>query len=156
MDRELRENGLRRFTKGIVDVLVILVLALFISRYVADPMRVIGLSMKPTLNADDRVLVNRISNNIRGVRRLEVVVFESDGQEYIKRVIGLPGECVQIKDGIVYIDDEKLDGIDKILQPGLAGNPIRLGEDEYFVLGDNTTNSEDSRYSKIGNIKKNK
>lgn len=151
------ENGIRRFTKTIIDVIVILILALFISRYVGGPFKITGHSMEPTLTAGDRVLVDRISNNIRSIKRFELILFtidEKDSTPYVKRVIGLPGETVQIKDGLVYINDKKIDmgKLDKVLQPGLAKHPITLGKDEYFVLGDNSTGSEDSRYLNIGNI----
>ncbi len=153
------ENGIRRFTKTIIDVIVILILALFISRYVGGPFKITGHSMEPTLSAKDRVLVDRISNNIRSIKRFELILFtidEKDSTQYVKRVIGLPGETVQIKDGLVYINDKKIDmgKLDKVLQPGLAKHPITLGKDEYFVLGDNSTGSEDSRYLNIGNISK--
>ena len=151
------ENGIRRFTKTIIDVIVILILALFISRYVGGPFKITGHSMEPTLTAGDRVLVDRISNNIRSIKRFELILFtidEKDSTQYVKRVIGLPGETIQIKDGLVYINDKKIDmgNLDKVLQPGLAKHPITLGKDEYFVLGDNSTGSEDSRYLNIGNI----
>ena len=154
------ENGIRRFTKTIIDVIVILILALFISRYVGGPFKITGHSMEPTLTAGDRVLVDRISSNIRNIKRFELILFtidEKDSTQYVKRVIGLPGETVQIKDGFVYINDTKINmgSLDKVLQPGLAKNPITLGKNEYFVLGDNSTGSEDSRYLNIGNINKN-
>lgn len=153
------ENGIRRFTKTVIDVIVILILALFISRYVGGPFKITGHSMEPTLLAGDRVLVNRISNNIRSIKRFELILFtidEKDSTQYVKRVIGLPGETIQIKDGLVYINNKKIDmgDLDKVLQPGLAKHPITLGKDEYFVLGDNSTGSEDSRYLNIGNINK--
>lgn len=154
------ENGIRRFTKTIIDVIVILILALFISRYVGGPFKITGHSMEPTLTAGDRVLVDRISNNIRSIKRFELILFtidEKDSTQYVKRVIGLPGETIQIKDGLVYINNEQIDmkGLEKVLQPGLAKHLITLGKDEYFVLGDNSTGSEDSRYLNIGNIRKN-
>ena len=153
------ENGIRRFTRTIIDVIVILILALFISRYVGGPFKITGHSMEPTLLAGDRVLVDRISNNIRSIKRFELILFtidEKDSTQYVKRVIGLPEETIQIKDGFVYVNDKKIDmgDLDKVLQPGLAKHPITLGKDEYFVLGDNSTGSEDSRYLNIGNINK--
>jgi signal peptidase I len=153
------DNALRRITKEIINVIVILVLALFISRYVGAPFKITGHSMEPTLMSEDRVLVNRISNNMRKIKRFELVLFQVDGEqttEYVKRVVALPGETIQIKDGIIYINNEAIDmgSLDKILQPGLAQTPITLGNDEYFVLGDNSTGSEDSRYSNIGNVKR--
>jgi signal peptidase I len=153
------ENGLRHITKEIVNVIVIIIFALFISRYVGTPFKITGHSMEPTLMSGDRVLVNRISNNMRKIKRFELILFQIDGEqttEYVKRVVALPGETIQIQNGIIYINDEAIDmgSFDKILQPGLAQTPITLGEDEYFVLGDNSTGSEDSRYLNIGNVKR--
>ena len=75
----------------------------------------------------------------------------------VKRVIGLPGETVQIKNGQIYIDDKPLEadkGLGQVSLAGLAENPVVLEEDEYFLLGDNRDSSEDSRFVKIGNVKR--
>ena len=93
-------------------------------------------------------------------KRFDIIVFpypKEPDKHYIKRVIGLPGETVQIIDGYVYINGEKLDesyGSDVMNTAGIAQDPIVLGPDEYFVLGDNRNNSEDSRYAAVGNIKR--
>ena len=76
---------------------------------------------------------------------------------YLKRVIGLPGEKIQIKSGYVYINDvllEEDEHYDKIADPGIAEMEIKLGNDEFFVLGDNRNNSEDSRSGNIGPVKR--
>ena len=91
----------------------------------------------------------------------DVVVFKPNGNEnaqyYVKRVVAVPGDTVQIKEGRLYVNNELADDdgtYDKIADPGLAVNEILLQEDEYFVLGDNRNNSEDSRSANIGNIRK--
>ena len=74
----------------------------------------------------------------------------------MKRVIGLPGETVQIIGGLVYIDGAPLEdesGLGQVSLAGRAGSPITLGEDEYFLLGDNRDSSEDSRFANVGNVK---
>ena len=87
-----------------------------------------------------------------------MVVFEREDHKFnVKRVIGLPGEVVQIIDNLVYINDEPLEaenGLNQVVLAGIAENPVTLGEDEYFLLGDNRDGSEDSRFVNIGNVKR--
>ena len=120
-------------------------------------MTVSGNSMSPLLNADDVVLVNQLSYDLGKPDRFDVVVFRrEDGKANIKRIIGLPGETVQIRGGQVYINGEVLPDereLGTVSLAGLAENPITLGEDEYFLLGDNQNSSEDSRFSNVGNVK---
>ena len=117
---------------------------------------VIGVSMEPTLCNSQEVFINKLAYLVLSPGRGDVVVFQPNGNEnahyYVKRIIGLPGETVQIRGGQVYIDGEKLEGyeFDKIETAGLAETPYLLGDDEYFVLGDNRNNSEDSRSGNIG------
>lgn len=123
--------------------------------------KVIGVSMEPTLHNSQTVLVDKLSLFIFSPKRNNVVVFLPNGNKnshyYIKRVVGLPGETVQIKNGHIYINGELLENQEKygkIESPGLAENPFVLGEKEYFVLGDSRNNSEDSRSGNIGGVKK--
>jgi len=122
---------------------------------------VIGSSMEPILYNGQEILINRFVYFLSEPKAGDVVVFLPNGNEnshyYVKRVIAVPGDTVQIVDGIVYVNSEPYeDGnlYDRIDNPGIAGNPIVLGEDEYFVLGDNRNNSEDSRSSNIGVVLK--
>ena len=101
---------------------------------------------------------SRLSYDLGSPKRFDVVVFErEDKKPNVKRVIGLPGETVQIKNGQIYIDDKPLEadkGLGQVSLAGLAENPVVLDEDEYFLLGDNRDSSEDSRFVKIGNVKR--
>lgn len=112
--------------------------------------------MAPGLPPDSVVLMNRLVYDYGNPKRFDVVVFERDDKKSnVKRVIGLPGEMVQIKGGSIYINDELLEteeGLSHVSLAGLAENPVRLEEDEYFLLGDNRDSSEDSRFANIGNV----
>ena len=122
--------------------------------------QVVGPSMNTTLADGETVLVNKLYGTLIQPKRYDVIAFKQIdfGSYYeIKRVIGLPGETVQIKDGKVYINGEVLEDSpieDKIRVAGLAEREIKLSKNEFFVLGDNVNNSEDSRYSNVGNVAK--
>ena len=122
---------------------------------------VIGDSMEPALHNGQEILMNRILYRISTPKRGDVVVFLPNGNQnthfYVKRVVGLPGETVQLREGNVYIDGVVLDEdelFDKIADPGIAQNEVLLEGDEFFVLGDNRNSSEDSRSGNIGAVKK--
>ncbi len=152
------EDAIRFVTRWIVDVIVVVILAMFLVQYMGVNHEVIGHSMEPAFEAGDQVLVNQIAYKIGKPDRFDVVVFRSRSKEeqlYMKRIIGLPGEKIQIQNGNVYINDQFLDmgeDAERINLPGIADNPIVLAENEYFVIGDNYDSSEDSRFSNIGNV----
>ena len=119
-----------------------------------------GDSMNPALKNGDVVLVNRLVYQIKSPARGDIVVFRPGGNEKthysIKRVVGLPGETVQIIDGSVYIDGEKAESdiyTSDIEYAGTAEEPVELGEDEYFVIGDSAGVSDDSRTEDVGNVR---
>ena len=141
-------------------------LASFVTTYVAHQTTVEGESMEPTLTDGDSVIIQRLSYYFTDPKRYDVVVFPvnyDDASEektyYIKRVIGLPGETVQIIDGSVYINNEKLSddkyAATSINEAGIAESPLVLGENQYFVMGDNRNMSTDSRNSYVGLVNKN-
>ena len=142
----------------IVYIAIIIGLTWLIITFVGQRTRVSGHSMEATLHDGDNLIVDKLSYHFREPKRFEIIVFPYRHKEntyYIKRIIGLPGETVHVKDGYVYINGEKLDenyGLEVMEDAGIAAEPIELGEDEYFVLGDNRNHSSDSRDPSVGNI----
>ena len=117
---------------------------------------VVGSSMEPTLYNGEEVLLNRIVYQFSAPARGDVIAFHPNGDAnthlYVKRIVGLPGETFQIKQGSVYINGEMYAMDTMTNDPGIAVEPVNLGDDEYFVMGDNRDNSEDSRSANIGNV----
>lgn len=140
----------------IIYIVLIVGISLLIITFVGQRTRVDGHSMETTLSDGDNLIVDKISYRFRDPKRFEIIVFPYQYEEntfYIKRIIGLPGETVQVVDGYVYINGELLDehyGNELMAEPGIAADPITLGEDEYFVLGDNRNHSSDSRAESVG------
>ena len=129
--------------------------------FVGQRTEVEGASMENTLHNGDNLIVDKLSYRFHDPERFDIIVFPfqfQDNTYYIKRIIGLPGETVQIMDdGSIYINGEKLEenyGME-VIKPetiGRAAEPIELGDDEYFVMGDNRNNSSDSRTDMVCNI----
>lgn len=149
------DSLLRRVVSWVTDIIVVIALGCFTVYAFGNQVMVSGNSMSPLLNSQDVVLVNRISYDLGKPDRFDVVVFQrEDGKANIKRIIGLPGERVQIQNGDIYINGQVLEHQQgEITLAGIAENPITLGSDEYFLLGDNQNSSEDSRFSNVGNVK---
>ena len=144
-------------------LLGVLCLTWLVITFVGQRTEVDGSSMEPMLSNGDNLIVDKISYRFRDPQRYDIIVFPFKYQEntyYIKRIIGLPGETVQIDEkGNIYINGEVLPEnygreIIRADTVGVAVNPIVLGDDEYFVMGDNRNNSTDSRTEIVGNIKR--
>ena len=140
-------------------LLIVLVLTFLIVTYVGQRTKVIGSSMEPMLTDGDNLIVDKISYRFEDPKRFDIIVFPfryAEKTYYIKRIIGLPGETIYIdEEGTIYIDGKVLEesyGKEVIIDPGRAYEPVTLGEDEYFVMGDNRNNSSDSRDPVVGNI----
>jgi signal peptidase I len=137
------------------------VIAVLLVMAVGIKTSMVGSSMEPELFSGQEVFIDRLSYNFVKPRRGEVVVFRPNGNEnahlYIKRVIGVPGDTIEIKNGVLYLNDEPKPELfaDRIAEGGVAVEKITIPEDEYFVMGDNCNNSEDSRSPNLGNVKGN-
>ena len=157
--KKISSNTIREIFGWIFGVFTAIFLAFVVVFSVGMNTGVIGVSMEPTLYNGQEILINRFVYNLSSPKRGDVIVFLPNNNQnthyYVKRVVGLPGETVQIKSGRVYIDGVLYeDKFDKIADPGIAENEIKLGTDEYFVLGDNRNNSEDSRSGNVGLVTK--
>ena len=152
------KNIVKELSAWLIYILVIIVISYLVITFVGQRTQVSGSSMETTISDGDQLIVDKISYRFRDPNRYDIVVFPYQYEKntyYIKRIIGLPGETVQIVDGYVYIDGQKLDehyGNEVMENPGLAADPVVLGDDEYFVLGDNRNNSQDSRAANVGVI----
>ncbi len=165
------ENKERKLFKEIIGnilfLLAVVIVTLLLIRFVGQRTMVSGGSMEPTLSNGDNLITDKITYRFREPERFDIIVFPVENSEYsqgdnfyIKRIIGLPGETVYIDEkGVIYINGSVLaEGYGREViaseRRGLAASEIVLTEDEYFVLGDNRNNSEDSRSPMVGNIKK--
>ena len=167
---EKKELTTKDIIKEVINTILyfagVLLAALLIVMFVVQRTQVDGESMEPTLYNGENLMVDKLSYRFRDPERFEIIVlrpFENDTKTlYIKRIIGLPGETVQIEaDGTILINGEKLyEGYGKeVIQAdkrGRAAQEVQLGEDEYFVMGDNRNNSGDSRDKNVGNIQRSK
>ena len=154
---------MKEFLNTAIYLLCVLGAVWLVITFVGQRTEVEGASMENTLHNGDNLIVDKLSYRFRDPERFDIIVFPFQYQTntyYIKRIIGLPGETVQImEDGSIYINGEKMEESygREVIQPetiGRAAEPIVLGEDEYFVMGDNRNNSSDSRTDIVGNIKR--
>lgn len=155
---EEERSVLREVMSFLLYIVIVAGCCYFIITFVGQRTVVSGTSMVPTLQDKDNLITDKLSYRFRDPERYDIIVLrvESQHENFIKRVIGLPGETVQIIGGRVYINGELLEsdvyGNELMVNPGRAFQPITLGEDEYFVLGDNRNGSADSRIEEVGNV----
>ena len=158
---KLEDEKVRGFMRWVFEIVVTLVLAAMVGIMLFQTVTMQESSMEPTIAVGDRFFINRVVYKFSSPKRGDLIVFRTNASDdaalHIRRVIGLPGETIQISGGRILIDGEAYkEGKDfpMISNPGLASSSITLESGEYFVLGDNRNNSEDSRYADIGMVKK--
>lgn len=141
------------------DIAIALAAVWVVITFIGQMTNVIGESMMPTLKDGDRVVIDKLSYRFTEPERFDIVVFpykKNPSLNYIKRVIGLPGDTIDIQEGKVLVNGETLDaafGFDLVEDYG-DNLPLTVPEGEYFVMGDNRNNSSDSRYADVGTISK--
>ena len=157
---KLEDKKVRGVLRFAFEIVLTLVLSALVAVVMFQSVTMQESSMEPTISVGDRFFMNRAGYKIRDPQRGDIIVFKNNGSDdaalHIRRVVGIPGDTVQIIDGRVVVNGgtlkEKGD-FPQISNPGLAATPVTLESGEYFVLGDNRNNSEDSRYGDIGTVK---
>ncbi len=155
------KEGLKNLFNLVLYIAGVLLATYLLITFVGQRTEVFGQSMYPTLESGDQLIVDKLSYRFHDPERFDIIVFPYKYQEktyYIKRIIGMPGEKVRIDtEGNIYINGEILEesyGYEPMATAGLAAQEITLEEDEYFALGDNRNNSQDSRDPAVGCIHK--
>lgn len=158
---KLEDSKLRKVLIWVFEIVVTLIFAVLTSMMLFQSVTMQESSMEPTLAVGNQYFVNKLAYKTSSPKRGDIIVFRTNGSDdaalHVRRVIGLPGETIQIVNGRILINGEAYkEGKDfpSINNPGMAANAITLEAGEYFVLGDNRNNSEDSRYADIGKVNK--
>lgn len=156
----MTKETVKSVKEWVIYIAIVIAASLFIVTFIGQRTVVDGHSMNDTLQDGDNLVVDKLTYRFSDINRFDIVVFRNHNDKhlfYIKRIIGLPGETVQIKGDEIYINGELLEedyGKEAMDSPGCAYEPITLGEDEYFVLGDNRNDSSDSRDPSVGNVQR--
>ena len=158
---KLEDSKLRKVLIWVFEIVVTLIFAVLTSMMLFQSVTMQESSMEPTLAVGSQYFVNKLAYKTSSPKRGDIIVFRTNGSDdaalHVRRVIGLPGETIQIVNGRILINGEAYkEGKDfpSINNPGMAANAITLEAGEYYVLGDNRNNSEDSRYADIGKVNK--
>ena len=161
LETHLEDKKTRNIFNWVFQIIVTLVFAIVVGIVMFQSVTIQESSMEPTLTVGEKLFVNRGIYKVSSPERGDIIVFKTNGSDeaalHIGRVIGLPGETVQISNGRVLINGEIYEesgNLPEMTNAGLASSSVSLENGEYFVLGDNRNNSEDSRYADIGNVKK--
>lgn len=155
---EKQENKTIEIIKTIITYLAIILIVVLIRIFLIDPVRVDGASMNTTLADGEIMILNKIVYKKEDIKRFDIVVIKQDDKHIIKRVVGLPGETIEYKDNILYINGKEM----KDPYPSTKTDDFSIEDvghtkipgDTYFVMGDNRSDSLDSRYPSVGVIKK--
>ncbi len=158
--KKVSSDAIREISNYFFGIGLALLMAFFLVYSFGMRTSVIGVSMENTLYNGQMVLVNKIAYLLFSPKAGDIVVFLPNGNAnthyYVKRVVATPGDKVEFRDGRLYVNDimEENEQYDKVADPGIAEEAVTVGEDEFFVLGDNRNNSEDSRSGNIGLVKR--
>ena len=149
-----KPSRLKYVIEGLIYIALIVVCVYVVPKYVIQRTVVSGESMEDTLHDAESLLIDKISYRLTDPKRYDIIVFYPKGRDvdeyYVKRIYGLPGETIQIKGNDIFINGEKIDdpyAKDSMSTGGIANEPYTLGKDEYFVLGDHRSVSQDSRFT---------
>ena len=160
-EKKINKKVIHEILEYVISTVIVVFLAFVLMFFFGTKTSVIGDSMMPALYNGQQILIDKFIYKLSSPKRGDVIVFQPNGNEnthyYEKRIIGLPGETIQIIDGYVYVNGSKLDEddtYDLIEDPGIAKDELILQPYEYFVLGDNRNSSEDSRSGNMGPVKK--
>ena len=160
-EKKINKKVIHEILEYVISTVIVVFLAFVLMFFFGTKTSVIGDSMMPALYNGQQILIDKFIYKLSSPKRGDVIVFQPNGNEnthyYEKRIIGLPGETIQIIDGYVYVNGSKLDEddtYDLIEDPGIAKDELILQPYEYFVLGDNRDSSEDSRSGNMGPVKK--
>lgn len=151
------EDQIRRITSWVVDIILAALLAFFLTWAFGTRVEMVGNSMNPLLSSGDRLMIDRLKSRLIPPQRFDIAAYtlEGDDSVYLKLILGLPGETLQIRDGSVYVNDQRLEDERlpfSVPNAGIAAEPVLLGADEYFVIGRSPDASQDSRFAEVGNI----